>query len=83
MSDKIELVNIGFGNMVAADKILAIMSSDSAPVKRIVQEAKERKILVDATFGRKTEAVIITTSDTVIISSLSTDKIAAKLAKEG
>ncbi len=78
-----ELINIGFGSMVSSDKILAIVSSESAPIKRIVQEAKEKKQLVDATFGRKTGAVIITTSDAVIISSLTPDRIAAKLGKEG
>ena len=54
-----KLVNIGFGNLVSADKVVAVVSPESAPIKRIVQEAKEKGVLIDATFGRRTKAVII------------------------
>ncbi len=77
-----KLVNIGFGNMVSADKILAVVSPESAPIKRIVQVAKENSQLIDATQGRKTKAVIITESDLVIISSLSPEVISARLSGE-
>lgn len=73
-----KLINIGFGNMVSDEKIISIVSPDSAPIKRIVQEAKEKSVLVDATFGRKTKAVIITDSETVVISALSPEVIAAR-----
>lgn len=74
-----KLVNIGFGNLVSGEKILAVVSPESAPIKRIVQEAKERHELIDATFGRKTKAVIITDSTAVIISALPPEKIAEKM----
>lgn len=77
------LVNIGFGNLVSSDKVLAVVSPESAPVKRIVQDAKENKLLIDATYGRKTESVIITTSDSVILSALSADKLATRFNEEG
>lgn len=62
------LINIGFGNMVNANRMIAIISPESAPVKRIIQEARENRVLVDATYGRRTRAVIITDSDHVILS---------------
>ena len=64
------LVNIGFGNLVNAERIIAIVSPESAPVKRIVQEAKANGVLIDATHGRKTMSVIITDSDNVVLSYL-------------
>lgn len=64
------LINIGFGNMVNASRMIAIISPESAPVKRIIQEARENRVLVDATYGRRTRAVIITDSDHVILSAL-------------
>ncbi len=73
------LVNIGFGNLVADEKILAVVSPESAPIKRIVQEAKERHTLIDATFGRKTKSVILTDSPAVIISALLPEKVAEKV----
>ncbi len=76
------LVNIGFGNLVSEDKILAVVSPESAPIKRIVQEAKEKHTLIDATFGRKTKSVILTDSTAVIISALSPEKIADKVNGE-
>lgn len=75
-----KLVNIGFGNMVSADKVLAIVSPESAPIKRMVQEAKEKKILIDASFGRKTKAVIITENDSIILSALTPEKIAPRFS---
>ena len=74
-----KLVNIGFGNMVACDKILAVVSNDSAPVKRIVQDAKEKGFLIDATYGRKTKAVILTISNSVVLSSLTPEKVAERV----
>ena len=64
-----KLVNIGFGNLVSADKVVAVVSPESAPIKRMVQEAKERGVLIDATFGRRTKAVIIMDSDNVVLSA--------------
>ena len=64
-----KLINIGFGSMVAAGRVLAIMEPDSAPIKRIVQEAKDRGMLVDASYGRKTKAVILMDTDHVILSA--------------
>ena len=65
-----KLVNIGFGSMVAASRILAIMDPDSAPIKRVVQEAKERGMLIDASYGRKTQTVLLMDTDHVILSAL-------------
>lgn len=65
-----KLVNIGFGSMVAANRILAIMDPDSAPIKRVVQEAKERGMLIDASYGRKTQTVLLMDTDHVILSAL-------------
>ena len=69
------LLNIGFGSMVAARRILAIMDPDSAPIKRVVQEARERGMLVDASYGRKTQAVILMDTDHVILSALTPDTL--------
>lgn len=76
------LVNIGFGNLVNADRIISIVSPESAPVKRIVQEAKSNGSLIDATHGRKTMSVIITDSDNVILSYMELKQIAARLGAE-
>jgi regulator of extracellular matrix RemA (YlzA/DUF370 family) len=70
-----KLINIGFGNAVNADRVIAIVSTDSAPVKRIVAEAKERHMLIDATQGRKTQAVIIMDSDHVVSTYLKAETI--------
>ena len=75
----LRLVNIGFGNIVSADRLIAIVSPESAPIKRIVQEARESGRLIDATCGRRTRAVVITDSDHVILSALSTEKLAPRL----
>lgn len=73
-----KLINIGFGSMLAANRILAIMDPDSAPIKRVVQEAKERAMLVDASYGRKTKAVILMDTDHVILSALTPDMLSAR-----
>ena len=77
-----KLVNIGFGNTVAADKIVAIVSPDSAPIKRMVQEAKDDKTAVDATCGRRTRAVIITDSGHIILSAVQPETVAGRLDKD-
>ena len=74
-----KLVNIGFGNTIAADKIIAIVSPDSAPIKRMVQEAKDNGTAIDATFGRKTRAVLIMDSGHVILSAIQPETIASRL----
>lgn len=76
------LVNIGFGNMISANRMIAIVSPESAPIKRIIQDAKERGTLVDATHGRRTRAVIITDSDHIFLTYLSTEIVANRMADE-
>lgn len=65
-----KLINVGFGNMVSAERIITVVSPDSAPIKRMIQEAKERGMLIDASYGRKTRAVIIMDSDHIILSAI-------------
>ncbi len=74
-----KLINIGFGNMVSANRLLAIVSPDSAPIKRIVQEARERGMLIDATYGRRTRAVIVMDTDHVILSAILPETVAGRL----
>jgi len=76
---EIKLINIGFGNIVAANRIVSIVSPESAPIKRIIQEARERSMLIDATYGRRTRAVIITDSDHVILSAVQPETVAHRL----
>lgn len=76
---EIRLINIGFGNIVAANRIVAIVSPESAPIKRIIQEARDRGMLIDATYGRRTRAVIITDSDHVILSAVQPETVAHRL----
>lgn len=73
-----ELVNIGYGSMISAQRIIAVVSPDSAPIKRMIAEARDRSMLIDATFGRKTAAVLIMDSDHVVLSGLSLDKLALR-----
>ena len=73
-----KLINIGFGSLVAARRILAIMEPASAPIKRIIQEAKERGMLIDASYGRSTRAVILMDTDHVILSSLECETLAQR-----
>ena len=77
-----KLINIGFGNMLAATRIVAIVSPDSAPVKRLVQEAREQRRIIDATQGRRTRAVIVTDSDHVVLSAIAAEKLAQRLGLE-
>ena len=74
-----KLINIGFGSLISAERLIAVVSPDSAPVKRLVQEARDRGMLIDATFGRKTASVFIMDSDHVVLSALSTEKMAPRL----
>ncbi len=71
-----KLINIGFGNMVAANRLLAIVSPESAPIKRIIQDARDRGTLIDATYGRRTRAVLITDSDHVVLSAVQPETVA-------
>lgn len=71
-----KLINIGFGNMVNASRLIAIVSPESAPIKRIVTEARDKGVLIDATYGRRTRAVIITDSDHVILSAVQPETVA-------
>ena len=74
-----KLINIGFGNMVSASRLVAIVSPESAPIKRIIQEGRERGVLIDATYGRRTRAVIITDSDHIILSAIQPETVANRL----
>jgi hypothetical protein len=79
---RMQLINIGFGNIVSANRIIAIISPESAPIKRIIQEAKDSKMAVDATYGRRTRAVIIMDSGHVILSAVQPETVAGRLDKE-
>ena len=73
-----QFINIGFGNVVAAQRILAVLSPDSAPIKRMIQEAKERGMLVDASFGRSTKSVLLMDTDHVILSALGPEQLSGR-----
>ena len=77
-----KLINIGFGNMVSAGRLIGIVSPDSAPIKRMVQEARDRGVLIDATYGRRTRAVLIMDNDHLVLSALQTETVANRLAGE-
>ena len=74
-----KLINIGFGNMVSASRLIAVVSPESAPIKRMVQEAREEGSLIDVTYGRRTRAVLITDSDHIILSALQPETVAGRL----
>lgn len=74
-----KLINIGFGNMVAANRLVAIVSPESAPIKRIIQDARESGSLIDATYGRRTRAVIVTDSDHIILSAVQPETVANRV----
>ena len=76
-----KLIGIGFGNLVSAGRIISIVSPDSAPIKRMVQDARERGLLIDASFGRSTKAVIVMDSGNVILSALTPETLAARCAE--
>ena len=71
-----KLINIGFGSMIAAGRVLSVLEPESAPIKRVVQEAKERGMLIDASYGRKTRSVILMATDHVILSALTPQALA-------
>ena len=77
-----KLINIGFGSMIAARRLLAVVSPDSAPVKRVIQEARDRGMLIDASYGHKTKAVILMDTDHVILSAVSPETIGARLEEK-
>ena len=74
-----KLINIGFGNMVSANRLVAIVSPESAPIKRIIQDARDRGTLIDATYGRKTASVLIMDSDHVILAAIAPEVVAARM----
>ncbi len=78
-----QLINIGFGNIVAANRIVSIVSPESAPIKRLVQEAKENKLAIDATYGRRTRSVLIMDSGYVILSAIQPETIAGRVNNNG
>ena len=78
-----ELVNIGFGSVVSAGRILAVLEPDSAPIKRVIQESRDRGMLIDASYGHKTQSVLLMDTDHVILSSLSPEMVSRRLTKEG
>ena len=75
----VNLINIGFGNIVAGNRVIAVVSPESAPIKRIIQEARERGMLIDATYGRRTRAVIVTDSDHVVLSAIQPETVSHRL----
>ena len=77
-----KLINIGFGNMVNADRVIAIISPDSAPIKRLIQDAREKGALIHASYGRRTQAVLIMDSDHVILSGIPLDSVTGRFAQE-
>lgn len=78
-----KLINIGFGNMVAANRLIAIVSPESAPIKRIISDARDKGQLIDATYGRRTRAVIITDSGHTILSAIQPETVAGRLGSGG
>ena len=74
-----QFINIGFGNLVSVQRLIAVVSPDSAPVKRLVQESRDRVMLIDATYGRKTASVLIMDSDHVVLSALAAERLAPRL----
>ena len=73
-----KLINIGFGSLIAAHRLLAVVAPDSAPIKRVIQEARDRGMLIDASYGRKTKAVILMDTDHVILSAIPSETIGAR-----
>ncbi len=77
-----KLINIGFGNLVAANRLLAVVSPDSAPIKRVIQEARDRQMLIDASFGRKTASVLLMDTDHVILSAMTPEVIGQRSTEQ-
>ena len=78
-----KLVNIGFGNLINAQRVIAMVAPDSAPIKRIIQEAKDKGTLIDATFGRKTKTVLVMDSGHVVLSGIVPESVCARMTAEG
>ncbi len=78
-----KLMNVGFGNMISVERMVGIVSPDSAPIKRMITEARDRKMLIDATYGRRTRAVIVMDSDHVVLSGLSPETLCARADAAG
>ena len=78
-----KLLNIGFGNMVSADRLIAIVSPDSAPIKRMIQESREKGLLIDASYGRRTRAVLLMDSGHVILSAIQPETVAGRITAKG
>ena len=76
----VKFINMGFGNIIAANRIIAIVSPESAPIKRIVQDSREKGMLIDATYGRRTRAVLVTDSDHIILSAVQPETMASRIA---
>lgn len=77
-----KLINIGYGNMVSADRIVAVISPESAPIKRAIQDVRERGLLIDASFGRSTKSVLFMDSGNVILSAMTTEVLAARMSNK-
>lgn len=77
-----KLINVGFGNLVSEDRLVAVVSPDSAPIKRMIQEARDRGVLIDATYGRKTKAVLVMDNDHLVLSALQPETVANRVAGE-
>lgn len=79
----VKLINIGFGNMVSAGRIVSVISPESAPIKRLIQESRDKGLLIDATYGRRTRAVIITDSNHIVLAAIQPETIANRLKNKG
>ncbi|WP_303927545.1 extracellular matrix/biofilm regulator RemA [Veillonella parvula] len=77
----IQLLNIGFGNMISANRVMAIISPESAPIKRMVQDARDKGLLIDATYGRKTRAVLVMDSGQIVLSAIQPETVAHRLVQ--
>lgn len=77
-----KLINIGFGNMVAAERIVAIVSPESAPIKRMIQDVRDKGLLIDASFGRSTKAVVVVDSGNIVLSALTPEALAARMTNK-
>ena len=77
-----KLINIGFGNMVSAGRVMAIISPESAPIKRMVQDARDKSLLIDATYGRKTRAVLVMDSGQIVLSAIQPETVAHRIVQQ-
>jgi len=78
----VKLINVGFGNMISADRLIALVGPDSAPIKRMIQEAREGGALIDATYGRRTRTVLIMDSDHIVLSALQPETLAGRVEEK-